>query len=306
MGKDAQSCAQADVSEDWQGESGASMRCLMLRAPTGVCGIMQERTADVEVEGLPSKWRRGLVGVRLECGHEFNAHALGLHFFLSKMRCPLCRHGHDERLALESVPRSVRKTYLARRERLVREQEEEEEAALEEAVEDALHFSQFEDDHLELLTLCAVFRSRGGEWSESVVSPLVRGAIDLTDTEASTEFCAQRSWRRHVCSTFGRAMRMDAEAEVVFLLRHPMLVEPVASAPMRCRDVTAFCDGSKAAAAVPLQANGAVLAGLELNPLTGEAALRVDAESLHHLCINSLVEHLQARVSINIVTAEVD
>ena len=273
------------------------MRCELLRHPDGCCGILQERIAEASVDGLPVAWRRGLTGARLECGHEFHAHALGLHFFLTHMRCPLCRHGHDERLAAESVPRSARKAYAARRARVEEEREREDEALLEEA----LSAAQFEDDHLELLTVCATFRTRQGESSESIVSPLVRGAADLTSSPHMTEFCAQRCWRRQVSCAFSRALRMDAQAEGLFTLRHPMLQEPVASAVLRCQDVLAFCEGSKAAAAVPLHLHGAALADLLFNPLTGEALLRVDAETLHHMCIESLVRQLQESVQVGLV-----
>ena len=50
----------------------------------------------------------------LPCGHSFGAMTLLYHFACNHMRCPMCRHGTDNRLLVASIPTHCRRIFSAR------------------------------------------------------------------------------------------------------------------------------------------------------------------------------------------------
>lgn len=288
-----------ETKEQWAGEDGSQISVYLSRDECGahepaVCGIMHEPASSVVVDDLPNAWRRGNNTARLECGHVFNAHALATHFLLTHMRCPMCRTGVDDRLAVSSVPRCFQKKYAQKRENAKPDDDD---------LTEALEAAQFEDDHLDMLTVTALFRTANRHIVEGLISPLSREVVDLTGE--MNEFRVQRSWKRQLVATFYRFNASDAQSEVVFSIKHPMLVEPVESQPMSVHEIHAFCErcqnnNQPASCEIPILcpavAGSQVLAAVDFNPIERRASLRVDAMTVHQICIQSLIQQLQSGV----------
>jgi len=53
--------------------------------------------------------QKGVIVARMPCNHAFSIYYLIKHFCVSNMRCPMCRKGFDAPLAIQSLPRHMRK-----------------------------------------------------------------------------------------------------------------------------------------------------------------------------------------------------
>lgn len=105
---------------EWRGVGTAGhalthrVRVALSASESASCAIMQDRTADVAVDGLPATWPGGANTATLPCGHVFHPSALALHFAVRCMRCPVCRAGADCKVDPATLPKAVRAPLQAR------------------------------------------------------------------------------------------------------------------------------------------------------------------------------------------------
>ena len=104
--------SEAVAVETWksQAQSYYAVNVLLSVNPNVTCAIMHEDMCDVQLDAFPMKWpdsNNEHDCATLPCGHSFHPCALALHFFMSDMRCPVCRAGSEDRLDVHTLPSPI-------------------------------------------------------------------------------------------------------------------------------------------------------------------------------------------------------
>lgn len=181
------------------------------------CNIFHMACSQVEIDGAPAAWvtdARSYDCMELPCQHKFNACALALHFLTNYMTCPLCRHGVQARMVLDSVPENIKRLYL---QHITRDEPS-----------DLLEFEP--EVFLCDVRLRADFMLRcAGEKVLSLTTPCI--AEHHPDMEGS--FRTHQSFRRH----FNHILKTGISTACRFSLLHPLILTSLSSDFVCCDEI---------------------------------------------------------------------
>ena len=232
-----ESPAQPSRVEAWKTHTGEHvLSCKLFAAPDDslVCGIMQEATNSVAVQGLPDSWpgEPPANTAQLECGHVFHPAALALHFLVTDMRCPVCRAGFTESMHLDSIPAEDRDVYESKAASIKHADEWE---GLMPGVD------QITDVLKELELKLSV--SDAALEMTSVRTPILFSEAQLVAIQAqrpqdaphTSNFAVHRSFQRLLVALLHRQARQARafpERRVQFVLKHPLVPVSIRSDEM--------------------------------------------------------------------------